>query len=126
MSATGTAIQIQRVRPRGFILMCAVLAAAIGVGFFVGRVTERPAASGETAGVSTAIPELGWQTEGAAVRSHIYGKTFGSTDVVGTKSVGNVQPHLPKRGVETSIEGNAPTTAGVPRHHLPKSWNLSG
>jgi len=91
MSATGTAIQIRRVRPREAILMSAVLAAVLGVGFFAGRATESAPSTAQE-GVSVAIPEVGLGTEGAAVKERIYERTFGTPTNGTGDSTGEVVP----------------------------------
>ena len=129
MSATGTAIQIQRVRPRRAILMSAVLAATLGVGFFVGRATDATLSSAPE-GVAVAIPELGWQTDGALTKGRIYEKTLGgTTDGIGLPAFGGIKPHLPKRAEGTGsgpIEGSDANTVGGFQHHLPERWHLNG
>lgn len=115
MSSTGTAIQIQRVRPRGGILMSAVLAAALGVGFFAGRATEStPTTAPED--VSVIAPDIG--TDGIP------------------PALGGFAPHLPKHASPDGPTYQVPnphlpkhaTTGGptypVPNHHLPEYGNV--
>jgi hypothetical protein len=119
MSATGTAIQIQHVRPRGAILMSVVLTAALGVGFFIGRATEATTTTTAPEGVSVAIPELGWQTDGAATKGRIYEKTFGvPTAGTGDPTPGGFEPHAPKR--EPTGDG----TIEIGKHQLPERFGL--
>jgi hypothetical protein len=120
MSATGTAIQIQRGRPRGAMLLTAVLATALGVGFFAGRVTEtRPASTSE--GISATIPAVGWDTSGAAIKVDVYSRTFGgAAETTGGPAIGGFAPHLPKhvKAAEPTSEG------GFNNHHLPRQWHM--
>jgi hypothetical protein len=119
MSATGTAIQVQRVRPGGAILICAALVATLGVGFFVGRVSE-PKASTAPAAIA-AVPELGWDSDGAAVRSQINEKTLGDAAVSGVGSATAVMtPHVPKRADATQATSDRVAS----NHYLPKKWHL--
>lgn len=119
MSAMGTAIQIQRVRPRGAILMSAVLTAALGGGFLLGRATEATTTTTAPDGVAVAIPELGWQTDGAATKGRIYEKTFGvPTAGAGDSTPGAFEPHVPKR--EPTGDG----TFDIGKHQLPERFGL--
>ncbi|HEY7400827.1 MAG TPA: hypothetical protein VH989_08005 [Actinomycetota bacterium] len=113
MSATGTAIQIERGRPRGAaLILTAVLAAALGVGFFAGRISDSTPAS---TGVAVTVPAAGTATGGAAVKGDAV--SVGST---GSPAIGGFAPHLPKRGEASEPQNQG----GYANKHLPKQWHL--
>src|SRR5207244_4528560 len=84
MSATGAAIQGQRIRLPGAALVSIVLAFAV-VGFLAGRITERTVqpATAKPAEQTISIERLA--TDSEAARARIY-QAIGRLSVVGTDS----------------------------------------
>jgi hypothetical protein len=116
MSATGTAIQIQRGRPRGAaVILTAVLAATLGVGFLAGRVTDTAPAS---TGIAVTLPAAGSATSGTAVKGDT--ATSAAVESTGGPAIGGFAPHLPKRG----NDGESTNQGGYANKHLPKEWHL--
>lgn len=108
MSATGTAIQIQRGRPRGAaVIVTAMLAATLGVGFLAGRATDTTPAS---TGIAVTAPAVG--SADAA--------TSTAVESTGGPAIEGFGPHLPKRG----NDGESTNQGGYANKHLPKQWHL--
>ena len=121
MSATGTAIQIQRVGPRrGAIVMSVVLAATLGIGFFAGRITESIPSTAQDA-ISVTVPDVAWASDGATLKGRVYEKTLGGVAVgTGGATSGSMTPHVPKRADATEA---TPDRVGS-NHYLPKQWHM--